>query len=138
MSMIYMQCDAALAGPLSEALYQLMRPPHVRDERDGSRYYCEVIEHPSGNGWAVLALPATEMVPIHVEADGEYLGQILSVFVDNKALTQEEADGIIAAVQAVAGTQVEVASFIPPSWQPYILADRAAAIAAGYIVESEG
>ena len=133
--MIYMQLDAAAAEPLSEALFQLMRPPHVRDDRDGSRYYCEVIPHPSGNVWAVLALPETEQVPIHVEADGAYLQAILSGFVASGAMTQEELGGIVAAVTQVAGQQVAIASFVPPSWQPYIL-DRAGAVAAGYITEN--
>ena len=134
--MIYMQLDAAAAEPLSEALFQLMRPPHVRDDRDGSRYYCEVIPHPSGNGWAVLALPETEQVPIHVEADGALLQAMLAAFVADAALTQEEADGIIAAVQAAAGSTIAVAEFVPQSWQPYVMT-REQAQAAGYLPQGE-
>ena len=134
--MIYMQLDAAAAEPLSEALFQLMRPPHVRDDRDGSRYYCEVIPHPSGNVWAVLALPETEQVPIHVEADGALLQAMLAAFVADAALTQEEADGIIAAVQAAAGSTIAVAEFVPQSWQPYVMT-REQAQAAGYLPQGE-
>jgi hypothetical protein len=38
------------------------------------------------------------------------------VFVDDGALTQQEATGIAAAVQANAGQKVRIADFIPPSW----------------------
>lgn len=135
--MIYVQCATPLALPLSAALFQLMRPPHLRDERDGSLYYCEVIDHPSNNGWSILALPENEFVPIHVEADATYLSEILSQFVLGGGLTQEESDGIVAGVTAAAGTQVRVADFIPPSWGPYTYATREAAQAAGYFPAEE-
>ena len=51
-------------------------------------------------------------------------------------MTQLELDGIVAAIQAYAGQQVAIGSFIPPSWQSYILT-RSQAEAAGFIATNE-
>lgn len=133
--MIYVLCATAAAPSLSAAIYQIMRPPHTRDERDVSAYYCEWLVGPDP-AWSVLALPESEHIPVHVEADGALLQQMLAAFVADAALTQEEADGIVAAVQAAAGSTIAVAEFVPASWQPYVM-DREAAIAAGYISQPE-
>ena len=133
--MIYVLCATAAAPSLSAAIYQIERPPHLRDERDVSAYYCEWLVGPDP-AWCVLALPESEHIPVHVEADGALLQQMLAAFVQDQALTQEEADGIIAAVQAAAGSTIAVAEFVPASWQPYVMT-REAAIAAGYISQPE-
>lgn len=102
------------AEQLSRSIMRLLRPSHLRGD-DWTDLYCGVVTHPT-SGEAALALPDHEMVPIHVEADGAELASLLSVFVGDGALTQQEADGIAAAVQANAGQKVRVADFIPPSW----------------------
>ena len=102
------------AEQLSRSIMRLLRPSHLRGE-DWTDLYCSVVTHPT-SGEAALALPDQETVPIHIEADGTELTSLLSVFVDDGALTQQEAVGIAEAVQANAGQKVRVADFIPPSW----------------------
>lgn len=124
-----------LAVPFSRSLMRLLRPSHLRDANYMTDMYCAVIEHPAADGttatWPLLDLPETQTVPIHIEASGEELIELLAVFVNDGALTQQEADGISGAVQAVAGQEVRIADFIPPSWVPYVLT-REQAAQAGY------
>jgi hypothetical protein len=107
------------AAQLSRSIMRLLRPSHLRED-NWTDLYCEVLTHPT-NGQTALALPDEETVPIHVQADGAELAALLAVFVADGALTQAEADGIAAAVQANAGQLVRVADFIPPSWAAYVL-----------------
>jgi hypothetical protein len=124
--------DPQLIEPFNQAIMRLLRPSHLRDERYVTDYYCPVIRHPDGVQWPLLALPDTETVPIHVEADGAELEQLLAIFVANNGITQAEADGIRSAVASMVGSQVRLADMIPPSWQQYVLT-REQAVATGYI-----
>jgi hypothetical protein len=117
--MIYVLAAPQHAEQLSRSIMRLLRPSHLRG--DGwTDLYCSVLTHPT-SGQTALALPDEETVPIHVESDGAELAALLAVFVADEALTQQEADGIAAAVQANAGQLVRVADFIPPSWAAYVL-----------------
>jgi hypothetical protein len=107
------------AEQLSRSIMRLLRPSHLREE-NWTDLYCSVLTHPT-SGQTALALPDEETVPIHVESDGAELAALLAVFVADGALTQPEADGIVAAVQAHAGQKVRVADFIPPSWAAWTL-----------------
>jgi hypothetical protein len=107
------------AEQLSRSIMRLLRPSHLRAE-GWTDLYCSVLTHPT-SGQTALALPDEETVPIHVESDGAELAALLAVFVADGALTQPEADGIAAAVQAHAGQLVRVADFIPPSWAAWTL-----------------
>lgn len=107
------------AEQLSRSIMRLLRPSHLRGE-DWTDLYCDVLHHPT-SGQAALDLPDEEQVPIHIEADGAELAAMLAVFVADGAMTQAEADGIAAAVQANAGQRVRIADFIPPSWAPYVM-----------------
>jgi hypothetical protein len=64
-----------------------------------------------------LELPDTETVPIHLQTDGDELQEVLSIFVSDGALTQQEADNIISAVLANRNKEVRIVDFIPASWQ---------------------
>lgn len=134
--MLYVPIRSDRAADLSAGIQQLTRPPHMRSPDDVCRYWCDWIDHPSGNGWSVLIVPKTAEVPVHVEADGALLGQTLAVFLADGAMSQEEFDALVTAVPQLAGGSVRVADLIPPSWQPYIM-DRATAIAQGYLPADE-
>jgi len=121
------------AQQLSRSIMRLLRPSHLRGE-GWTDLYCGVLTHPT-NGQTALALPDEEQVPIHVEADGAELSALLAVFVSDGALTQQEATGIAAAVQANAGKTVRIADFIPPSWAANVLTP-AAMQAAGWFPAS--
>lgn len=129
--------DPQLIEPFNQSIMRLLMPSHLRNERYVTDYYCPVIRHPDGVQWPLLALPDTETVAIHVEADGEELEQLLGVFVANNGITKEEADEIKRAVAAMVGNEVRLADMVPQSWQPYILTVEQA-IAAGYIQPAAG
>ena len=86
--------------------------------------------------FTVLELPEEDTIPIHLAADPSGLVAVLSPFVAQGQITQAELDGIVGAVQALAGQRFAPASMIPPSWQPYILT-RQQAIEKGYIPQAE-
>ena len=130
--MIYVLASPEHAEQLSRSLMRLLRPSHLRGD-DWTDLYCGVVRHPT-NGQAALELPESEQVPIHLEADGAELAALLAAFVADEALTQAEADGIAAAVQAHAGQWVRIADFIPPSWSEWVLT-REQMDAAGWFPE---
>jgi hypothetical protein len=116
--MIYVSVAPQYAEELSRGIMRLLRPSHLRD--DGwTDLYCPVLTHPE-NGQTVLSLPENETVPIHAQADGNELSDLLNVFVEDGSLTQEESDNINWAVRSNAGKKVDIINFIPPSWQDYV------------------
>lgn len=131
--MIYVMIRPQYAEQFSRGLCRLLRPSHLRNPSDITDLYCEVITHPNGE-WCSLVLPETETVPIHLEADGSEMADLLAVFVQDGALTEQEAAGIGQAVIAMCGQQVRIADFIPPSWSQAVLTQEQAA-AAGWFPE---
>lgn len=110
------------AEQLSRSIMRLLRPSHLRGD-NWTDLYCAVIRHPT-SGQAALALPDEEVVPIHVDADGQELAAMLGVFVADNALTQQEADAIVAAVRSQAGNRVRIADFVPPSWAGNVMTEH--------------
>lgn len=122
---IYVPVDPRLIEQLSRGLYKLIAP-----DRDG--LYAGVIWHPDNAGWPILQLRSVDVIPVSLAADTQPLIDVLAAFVAGGGITQQELDGIVAGVQAAAGSQILVADFIPASWQPYVLT-RQQAIEQGYI-----
>ena len=114
--MIYVKVNPANIIGLNRSIQRLMRPSHLRDEHYVTDLYCPILTHPV-DGRTCLELPESETVPIHIDADGAELQAMFAIFVADGSITQAEADGIAAAVQANAGQEVMIAGFIPPSWQ---------------------
>jgi hypothetical protein len=121
---IYVPVDPRLIEGLTMGLGELATPGRGLP-------YAPIIPHPSGQAWPVLQLRGEDIVPISLAANPQPLIDVLTVFVENQGLTQEEMDGIVGAVGSQAGQVVRIADMIPPSWQPYIM-DRATVEAAGY------
>jgi hypothetical protein len=121
---LYIPAAPHIAERLSRALYSLIVP-------GGDGLYAGVIPHPSGQGYPLLQCRSTDIIPVAIGCDPEPLSDVLQITVDDAALTQAEKDGIVAAVQALAGQQVQLIDFIPPSWQPFVMT-REQAEAAGY------
>ena len=130
--------DPRLVGHFNRSIMRLLRPAHTRDEKYVTDYYCGVIEHPSGDPqfWPLLDLPENETVPIHIEADGAELSQMLDGFAAGGGLTVEEAATLKQTVPMLRGQSVRIADMIPASWQPYIMT-REQAQAAGYFEAAE-
>jgi len=94
--------------------------------------YAVKIEHASL--WPVLEMRERDIIPISLSADTQPLIEVLTAFVAGGGLTQEELDGIVGAVGAMAGQVVQLRDFIPASWTQYILS-REQAEAAGYFTD---
>lgn len=129
--MLYIPIRSSAAANLSRAIYQLSRPPATRDPSDVSAYYCQWIQHPTRPEVALVVFPENQDIPVHVQADGALLNETLAPFIGVE-LTAAEAQGIVAAVHAMAGKRVDVSDLIPASWQPYVM-DYATALATGWI-----
>lgn len=125
--LIYIPARPAIAEPLSRGLYQLIVP-------GGDGLYAGLIPHPSGQAYTLLQCRQTDIIPVSLGANAQPLSDALEITVQDGALTQQELDGIVAAVQAMAGQAVSLVDFVPPSWQPYVMT-RAQAEAAGYFPE---
>jgi hypothetical protein len=108
----YVPCSQSQIEGLNLGLAKLVG----RGER-----YARVISSPREGFHPLLELRANDIVPISLEADPGPLESVLEVFVEDGALTQDEKDGIVYAVAAMAGQTVKVAAFIPASWQPYVM-----------------
>ena len=119
---IYVPCDPRLIDGLNIGLGELSTPGKGLP-------YSRVIQHETQ--WPLLELRGADIVPISLAANSDPLTQVLAAFVEGGGLTQEEADGIVGAVQAMAGQTVQIRDMIPASWQPYVMT-REQAMAAGY------
>lgn len=133
--MIYVPVHNDAAAELNRQLYELTQPDAVRDSRNVSQFYCLMYQN-ALIPFIVLELPEEDTIPIHVVSDPSGLVAVLSPFVAQQQITQAELDGIVAAVQALAGQRFAPSSMIPPSWQPYILT-RQQAIQQGYISQPQ-
>ena len=120
--MPYVVVKAEHAKFLNEAIMRLLVPSHLRED-DWTDLYCPMIKHPQ-LGYIALILPDVEKVPLHIEADGLELQQIMSIFVNDGAITQEEAGFIVGAVRSYAGQTVKIADFLPPSWSGNVFTEE--------------
>lgn len=127
----YVPVHIDAAAELNRQIYELSQPDAVRDPRNISEFYCGMYQHAS-IPFAVLELPEEDTIPIHLAANGGGLSAVLGPFVAQQQITQAELDGIVGAVQALAGQRFAPSSMIPPSWRQYVLT-REQAVAAGYI-----
>lgn len=116
--LVYADPDVALN--LSKALFSVIYP-------DAEGQYAQVFYHPSyvegaeNNEYAVLAFKQTDTVPISLQADPSLLASALQITVDEGALTQEEVDNLVGAISLYAGQEINLADFIPESWQSKIV-----------------
>lgn len=123
---VYIPIATEAAFPLSHSLYSLIDPTTPG-------MYCGVVPHSTRPEVVALQLRSTDQIPIALGADPSPLAAILAPFVEMQQLTQEELDGILAEITAMAGQTIPISTLIPPSWQPYVM-DNQAAIDQGYLV----
>lgn len=111
---LYIPAAPKIAEPLSRALYKLIDPR-------GDGLYAGVIPHPSGQGYHLLQCRSVDVIPIALGADPQPLADVLAITVADGALNHQELEGIVGAVQAMAGQQVNLIDFVPASWQPFVM-----------------
>ena len=119
MSKLYLMCNPLLADDFNMSLMRLLCPA-PRAAGNTTKYLAVKHVHPE-NGYAALALDENQTVPIDPEATGEELDYMLGIFVNDGALTQEEADGIHQQVLDSLGETVSILDFVPSSWSAYVL-----------------
>lgn len=120
----YVFAMPSVAEPLSRALYEVVNP--------GSEgLYARVYEHEDPEQYAILEFRKTDVVPISLGANQTPLADALAITVQDGALTQAEVDGIVNAISAYAGQEVNLVDFIPPSWADKQISKREA-ILLGY------
>jgi hypothetical protein len=124
---IYVPIASDAAISLSQGLYSLIDP-----SKPGM--YCGIVPHGERQYVVALQLRESDVVPIALGADPSPLAAILAPFVTLGNLTQEELDGILGGIVAMAGQAIPITSLIPPSWQPFVM-DEEAAIEEGYLVQ---
>lgn len=127
---LYIPVAPHIAEQLSRALYALVNPGE-------EGLYAGVIQHPSGQGYALLQCRKTDIIPLSLAVDATPLRDVLQITVDDGALTSQELDFIVNAVQQNAGETVNLEDFVPLSWQPYIM-DYDQAVQAGYLIDDLG
>lgn len=125
---IYVPIAKDAAVYLSKAIYSLIDP-------SSEGMYCGIVPHPTRPEVCTLQLRDTDIVPLHVAANPEPLRQVLTPFVQQQQLTQEELDNIITAIGQLSGQEVQIINLIPPSWQPYVMT-KEQAITLGWINEN--
>jgi len=129
--MLYLALPTAQAHQLTEALWLLTRPAHVRSDSDVTRSYCGVLDHPT-NGTSCLVLPEQDDVPIHLEVAPQRIGEVLGPFVQSGNLTVDQLNEIGAKVMAKVGQRANLFEFMPAAWQGQVMTE-AQARAAGYL-----
>lgn len=127
-NVFYIPASPKIAEPLSRALFALV----YGDQQEG--LFAQVIPHPSGQTYSLLACRSTDIIPVAIAADPQPLIDVLQMPVDDGSLTKAELNGIVGAVQAMAGQTVGLIDFVPPSWRPFVMT-REQAEAAGYFPE---
>lgn len=113
-SVIYMLVAADLAVPLSQQLFALINPGETG-------MYAGVVPHATRTDVVFLQLRTDDVVPVDLGANPAPLASMLAVYVQLGLLTQAELDGLVSGISAAAGTVISVQSFIPASWQQYVL-----------------
>lgn len=117
--MLYLLVDPANADDLNRGIMRCLRPSHLRDENYVTDVFAKKVSHPE-TGYTALELDPVQTIPIHIEADGVELLEVINFFVSDGSVTQEEADNIAIAVNAMAGQEISVLGFVPPGWLQYV------------------
>ncbi len=119
MSKLYLLCNPLVADDFNMSLMRLLCPAS-RAAGNTTKFLAVKHIHPE-TGYAALAMDENQTVPIDPEATGDELNYMLNIFVNDGALTQEEADGVRQQVLDSLGESVSILDFVPPTWSGYVL-----------------
>lgn len=127
MYLVLSQASTDYAAAISEALYSLSRPEHVRLPSDTTRYFCSWVSHPGGTAVA-LNLPG-ESLPVHAEADPAVLSDLIATVIG-----AEQAGELHASIDAARGGRAIWIEFLPAALLP-ALRTRSQLQVAGWFAE---
>ena len=91
---------------ISHELWMLARPRGVSDN-ETSQYFCGIQKHVDGR---ISIGPLDGTQPVHADADELSFGQLIG-----HAVTEEEEDGIIAAITEAKGGSIRILDLIEAS-----------------------
>jgi len=103
--LILSQPSEEYARAVSHELWMLARPRGISDG-ETSQFFCGVITH--DEQVAIGPLDGTQ--PVHDDADELSFGQLIGA-----AITEEEEDGIVAAITEAKGGSINILSLIEAS-----------------------
>ena len=95
------------ATAISHELWMLARPRGVSDN-ETSQLFCGTLAHPDGAQLCIGPLDGTQ--PVHADADELSFGRLIG-----HAVTDEEEDGIIAAITEAKGGSIRILDLIEAS-----------------------
>jgi len=117
--MLYLLVDPANADDLNRGIMRCLRPSHLRDENYVTDVFAKKVYHPD-TGYTALEIDPVQTVPIHIEADGAELFEVINFFVSDGSVSQQEADQMAAGINAMAGQEISVLGFVPNGWLQYV------------------
>ena len=103
--LILSQPSEEYARAVSHELWMLARPRGI-SEGETSQYFCGVKTH---DGQVAIG-PLDGTQPVHADADELSFGQLIGA-----AITEEEEDGIVAAITEAKGGSINILSLIEAS-----------------------
>lgn len=101
---------SSAAEPLSQALWGLSRPPHVRGEND-TRYLFGWIPALDGTRW--LMVPTNYEVNVHPDAVLDGIADILQPWIDQGHLPADTNTVLAALVESLRGQRLVVYDAFP-------------------------
>jgi len=100
------------AEPLSDALWALTRPPHLRDPKDTSKMFGWVddLQTPSKR-W--LVVDTTFTIPVHAEAELNGITEILQPWIDDGYLPSDTNATLAAFIESKRSKMLTVYDAFP-------------------------
>lgn len=124
---------SSAAEPLSQALWGLSRPPHVRGEHD-TRYLFGWITALDGSRW--LMVPTDYTINVHAEAVLDGIADILQPWIDAGHLPANTNTVLAALVESLRGQRLVVYDAFPQLFKD-MSKTREEMIAAGLLAEPQ-
>lgn len=120
--MLNIPCSSyAVAEGISKALYNLMRPSHIRQPSDVGTYYCGFQE--VAGVW-YLRFPERMIVYIHTDANPNALDVYIRPFVNAAIITPDVLEGIRQSVRTNQGGFTNISELIPQFWLASAVSDN--------------
>lgn len=122
---------SSAAEPLSNALWGLSRPPHVRGEND-TQYLFPWITALNGSRW--LVVDTDYEINVHADAELDGIADILQPWIDASELPADTNTQLAALVESLRGGRLVVYSAFPQLFKD-LSKTRQEMIAAGLLAE---
>lgn len=100
---------------LGDAIWACTRPVHVRQSEDITTRYSDPVLHPTAGRWA---LPVQDSpIYIHPECDVTVFDPLLSMFIQEGVITEEDAGGLRQRLTLARGSRIDIVENLPDVWR---------------------